>query len=57
SEIAAPDGNGGGGGAKFEKGKAAELLSQSFDRAELSSKGLQYERLDQLTIDILLGVR
>ncbi|MBV8857946.1 MAG: xylose isomerase, partial [Acidobacteria bacterium] len=57
SEIAAPDGNGGGGGAKFEKGKAAELLSQSFDRAELSSKGLQYERLDQLTMDILLGVR
>ena len=36
----------------FEQLKAAD-----FDRAELSSKGLQYERLDQLTIDILLGVR
>jgi xylose isomerase len=54
AEIAQLDGNGGG---KFEKGKAAELLAQSFDRAELSSKGLQYERLDQLTMDILFGVR
>ncbi len=43
--------------SKFEKGKAASLLAQEFDRASLASKGLQYERLDQLTIDILLGVR
>ena len=28
-----------------------------FDRAQLASKGLKYERLDQLTMDILLGVR
>jgi xylose isomerase len=55
AEIAAADGD--GGGAKFEKGKAAELLSKEFDRAGLSAKGLRYERLDQLTIDILLGVR
>jgi len=34
-----------------------ELRSQQFDRVELASKGLGYERLDQLTIDILLGVR
>ena len=32
------------------------LLSSDFDRAELSSKGLKYERLDQLTMDVLLGV-
>ena len=32
------------------------LLSSEFDRAELSSKGLKYERLDQLTMDVLLGV-
>ena len=55
AEIAKTDGNGSGG--KFEKGKAAELLAQDFDRAELASKGLKYERLDQLTMDILLGVR
>jgi xylose isomerase len=54
AEMAAADGNVGG---KFEKGKAAELLAQDFDRAELASKGLRYERLDQLTMDILLGVR
>ncbi len=36
---------------------AASLLSQEFDRAALSAKGLKYERLDQLTMDILLGVR
>jgi xylose isomerase len=55
AEIAALDGN--GGGVKFEKSKAEQLLAQNFDRAELASKGLKYERLDQLTIDILLGVR
>jgi xylose isomerase len=54
SEIAASDGN---GGVKFEKGQAAELRSREFDRGELCSEGLQYERLDQLTMDILLGVR
>ena len=33
------------------------LLAQSFDRAVLAAKRLDYERLDQLTMDILLGVR
>jgi xylose isomerase len=32
------------------------LLDRSFDRAAMASKGLKYERLDQLTMDILLGV-
>jgi xylose isomerase len=36
---------------------AQRLLEKSFDRAALSRKGLGYERLDQLTIDLLLGVR
>lgn len=36
----------------FDQLKAAE-----FDRSKLAAKGLGYERLDQLTIDILLGVR
>jgi xylose isomerase len=40
----------------YDKESAASLLSQTFDRAALASKGLQYERLDQLTMDILLGV-
>jgi xylose isomerase len=41
----------------YSKQNAASLLSQGFDRAALASKGLQYERLDQLTIEVLLGVR
>jgi len=41
----------------YSKDSATRLLAHTFDRAALSSKGLQYERLDQLTMDILLGVR
>jgi xylose isomerase len=33
------------------------LLGTSFDRVGLAKKGLAYERLDQLTMDVLLGVR
>jgi xylose isomerase len=33
------------------------LLHTTFDRIGLAKKGLAYERLDQLTIDVLLGVR
>jgi xylose isomerase len=56
AEIAELDGNGNSVG-RFEKGKADALLAREFDRAALASKGLKYERLDQLTTDILLGVR
>jgi xylose isomerase len=39
-------------------GRAGEaLLAHNFDRAALASKGLGYERLDQLTMEVLLGVR
>ena len=41
----------------YRKESATSLLQQNFDRAGFASKGLQYERLDQLTMDILLGVR
>lgn len=41
---------------KFTADGASSLLSKSFDRAEIASKGLRYERLDQLTMDILFGV-
>jgi xylose isomerase len=37
--------------------KATELKAQTFDRASMSGRGLQYERLDQLTVEVLLGVR
>jgi xylose isomerase len=37
--------------------KAATLKSHSFDRLAIAARGLQFERLDQLTINLLLGVR
>ena len=33
------------------------LLATHFDRAAIARKGLAYERLDQLTMEVLLGVR
>lgn len=41
----------------YSNERAFFLLDCDFDRAALAGKRLQYERLDQLTIDILLGVR
>jgi xylose isomerase len=42
---------------KYSSEKAKALKAQTFDRSAISSRGLQYERLDQLTIDLLLGNR
>jgi len=42
---------------KYTPQKAAALKNQPFDRAAIASRGLKYERLDQLTFDILTGVR
>ena len=36
--------------------KAASLKTAAFERSEISAKPSQYELLDQLTIDLLLGV-
>ena len=37
--------------------KATALKAKTFDRAALGTRGLSYERLDQLTVELLLGVR
>jgi xylose isomerase len=42
---------------KYSTDKADALKAQSFDREAISQRGLKYERLDQLTIDLLLGER
>jgi len=55
--LEAAEASGDGAPGKFNKAGATALLSQDFDRSALSAKGLKYERLDQLTMDILLGVR
>ncbi len=41
----------------FTPERAATLKARTFDRAALGARGLSYERLDQLTVDLLLGVR
>jgi len=41
----------------FSKENAGALLKRVFDKDAMTSKRLQYERLDQLTIDLLLGVK
>jgi xylose isomerase len=42
---------------KYSSAKADALKAESFDRVGIAAKGLGYERLDQLTIDLLLGAR
>src|SRR5437762_2049698 len=41
----------------YTRAKADQIKSLPVDRSELAKKRLPYERLDQLTVDILLGVR
>jgi xylose isomerase len=41
----------------YSRAKANQVIALALDRAELTSKSLPYERLDQLTVDILFGVR
>ena len=43
--------------AGFSKEAAAQLKDQEFDADALASRPLPYEKLDQLTIEVLLGVR
>ena len=54
-EISA-DSNGVGKIGRFSKKSAASLLSRAFDLDRILKKRLPYERLDQLTIEILTGV-
>jgi xylose isomerase len=42
---------------KYSKSASDALLAKSFDRQAIAARGLQYERLDQLTMEVLWGVR
>lgn len=50
-----------GGGAaasvKFDKASAEQIKNEQLDLAAIRAQGYNYERLDQLTIEVLLGVR
>jgi xylose isomerase len=44
-------------GDKYSPEKANALKAKTYDRVAMGSRGLSYERLDQLTIEILMGAR
>jgi xylose isomerase len=56
-EINADDGSLKSFTGKYTAAKADGLKKQSFDRVAMGKRGLKYERMDQLTIDLLLGTR
>jgi xylose isomerase len=43
--------------SKYSTGGRDALLAENIDRTVLASRGLGYEKLDQLTTEVLLGVR
>ncbi len=42
---------------KYSSSQRDTVLNASFDRTKIAARGLAYEKLDQLTIEVLLGVR
>jgi len=42
---------------KYSAEKAAALKAFSFDRNAIASRGLKYEKLDQLLTDLMMGIR
>jgi xylose isomerase len=57
AEIHADDGSTDAYKGGYTAEKAGQLKSVAFDRAALGARALPYERLDQLTIELLLGIR
>ncbi|OGO32704.1 MAG: xylose isomerase [Chloroflexi bacterium RBG_16_54_18] len=57
AEINADDGAMSHYFGKYSPEKAKALKALPFDRTAIGSGGLAYERLDQLTVDLLLGTR
>jgi len=57
TEINADDGSMDQYFGKYSTEKANALKTQAFDRSAIAERGLKYERLDQLTVEVLLGVR
>jgi xylose isomerase len=57
AEITGDDGTMAPYQGAYSAAKAAALKAHSFDRKALGARGLAYERLDQLTVDLLLGAR
>ena len=56
AQITADDGSMDGFRGAYSAEKAVGLKAHAFDRDELGRRGKPYERLDQLVVDLLLGV-
>jgi xylose isomerase len=57
AQINADDGSTSKYAGEYSAQKANAVKAASFDRPALGARGLRYERLDQLTVELLLGVR
>jgi xylose isomerase len=56
-EINAEDPTSSSFSGRYSREKANALKAYTFDRIALGNRGMQYERLDQLVFDLLMGVR
>jgi xylose isomerase len=57
AEINADDGSYNYLNSGYSKNAAAKLKNTDIDRVALGARNLPYEKLDQLTMEVLLGVR
>ncbi|NLF10864.1 MAG: xylose isomerase [Anaerolineaceae bacterium] len=57
AEIRADDGSMDAFRGAYSAEKAAALKAHAFDRVALAARGMQYEKLDQLVNELLMGVR
>jgi len=57
TEVNADDGSMNQYFGKYSSDKVNALKSHPFDRKAIAKRGMKYERLDQLTIEVLLGAR
>ncbi len=57
AEINADDGTMNQYFGRYSSAKGAALKAQPFDRPAIGKRGLKYEKLDQLLVDILTGTR
>jgi xylose isomerase len=57
AEVRADDGSVDAFKGVYTSQKAAALKAHAFDRVALGARGMQYEKLDQLVNELLLGIR
>jgi xylose isomerase len=57
AEIDADDGSMAGFMGAYSAEKATALRAHAFDRVALGQRGQPYEQLDQLVVELLLGIR